>query len=305
MTTTGISNSSITLVPGLFIAFLNILFGGNAVAIKLTLNGLGPFTTAGTRFAIAAVAITCWALFTHRSFKIKKDQLIPVLIISIIFAVQLSLFYIGLGKTLVSRGVLIVNLLPFIVLFLSHFFIPGDRITINKLTGIIMGFAGIVVLFGSGRDMSQAARSGDFILLVAVFLWACNSVYTKKVIHNFAPFQLVLYPMIVSVPLFFIGAVLWDHSMVFHIDASVVGALGYQSLVTASFGFVAWNTLLKKYGAAGLHSFVFVMPVSGVLLSGLILNDPITPNILFALALITAGIIMVHRRPGKPTFTVP
>ncbi len=299
------TNSDITLVPALFIIFLNILFGANAVAIKLTLNGMGPFTTAGARFAIAAVAIACWAFFTHRSFKIKKDQLVPLLIISILFTIQLSLFYLGLVKTLVSRGVLIVNLLPFIVLFLSHFFIPGDRITIRKLLGIAMGFVGVAFIFGSSQAISRSARSGDFILFAAVFLWSCNTVYIKRIIHNFAPFQLVLYPMIFSVPLFLLQGLLWDAPMVIRLDTTVLGALAYQSLVTAAFGFVAWNTLLQKYGAGNLHSFVFVMPVSGVLLSGLILNDPITANILFALVLITTGIIMVHVKPGKPTFTLP
>ncbi|MGD9012659.1 MAG: DMT family transporter, partial [Desulfobacterales bacterium] len=77
------------------------------------------------------------------------------------------------------------------------------------------------------------------------------------------------------------------------------GALLYQSLVTAAFGFVAWNTLLQKYGAVALHSFIFIMPISGVSLGGLVLGEPITVKILIALALIVAGILIVHLKPRK------
>ena len=53
------SNSKITLLSGLFIVFLTIIFGANTVAIKLSLTGMGALTTAGLRFTLAAAAIAC------------------------------------------------------------------------------------------------------------------------------------------------------------------------------------------------------------------------------------------------------
>ena len=87
--------------------------------------------------------------------------------------------------------------------------------------------------------------------------------------------------------------------MIVHLDGKVISALLYQSLVTASFGFVAWNTMLLKYGAVALHSFIFIMPIAGVLLGGLILGEPITWELLTALALIVSGIVIVNFRSGK------
>ena len=105
--------------------------------------------------------------------------------------------------------------------------------------------------------------------------------------------------MIFSAPIFFLEGFLWDGAMIAHLDAKIVGSLLYQSLVTASFGFIAWITLLKKYGAVALHSFIFVMPISGVLLGGLILGEPITVNILIALLLIVTGILVIHFKQKK------
>ena len=82
--------------------------------------------------------------------------------------------------------------------------------------------------------------------------------------------------------------------MIGHVDFTILGALLYQGLVTASFGFVAWMTLLQRYGAVALHSFIFVMPISGVLLGGLMLGEPITVKIMLALLFIVSGILVVH-----------
>ena len=89
--------------------------------------------------------------------------------------------------------------------------------------------------------------------------------------------------MMISIPFFFLEGVLFDGVMIRQVNAGVLAALLYQSLVTASFGFVAWISLLRKYGAVSLHSFIFIMPVSGVLLSNLLLGEPLTLNLLFAM----------------------
>lgn len=297
--------SDMTLLPGLFIAFLTVLFGANAVAIKLALTGMGPLTTAGLRFGLAAVAIACWARVTRRPFRIQPGQLIQVLIVSSAFTLQLSLFYLGLQHTYASRGVLISNLLPFFVLFLSHHFIPGERITWKKMVGILLGFCGVAVLFSGSQGFPGSFHSGDPIILAAVVVWSGNVVYTKRIIENYAPFHLVLYPMIVSVPIFLSAGYMWDGRMVFNLNPMVLGAYLYQGLVTAAFGFVAWSTMLKRYGASTLHAFVFIMPIAGVVFSGLVLNEPITNNLIFAMAFIAAGILMVHVSPKKPAFTFP
>jgi drug/metabolite transporter (DMT)-like permease len=161
-------------------------------------------------------------------------------------------------------------------------------------------------MFLDEQSLSSGLRTGDLIILCAVFIWSCSTVYLKRVIGSFSPFQLVLYSTLFSVPFFLIEALLWDAEMVFNLDGPVVGALLYQSLITASFGFVAWNTMLKKYGAVSLHAFVFIMPIAGVALGGLLLGEPITLKILLALVCIVTGIFVVHwkTREEPPVYPI-
>jgi drug/metabolite transporter (DMT)-like permease len=292
-------NQELSFLAAIITVCLCVLFGANAVAIKISLSGLGVFTTAGLRFSMASATIFLWARITGRSFKIESGQLRQLLIISMVFTVQLSLFYLGLSKSNASRGTLMVNLQPFFTLFLAHYFIPGDRITKRKTLGIMLGFAGVVFVFLEKKGVTADFQVGDLIILAAAFLWSCSAVYTKRIIHAFKPFHMVLYPMIFSAPFFFLEGFVWDSAMIAHVDVKVFCALLYQGLVTASFCFVAWITLLQKYGAVALHSFIFIMPVSGVVLGGLVLEEPITINILIALLLIVAGILFINFKQKK------
>ena len=281
------------------ISALCVLFGSNAIAIKVSFAGFGPFTAAGLRFAMASAAISLWAMATGRPFAIKKGQGIHLILLSIIFTVQLSLFYFGLSMTNASRGTLIVNFQPFVVLILAHFFIPDDRISKKTTAGLVLGFAGVSFVFLDRGVTSAGIRTGDLFILGTTLLWGINAVYVKRIVDGFRVFHIVLYPMLLSVPFFFLEGFVWDPVMVGQIDWIVLAALLYQGLVTAGFGFVVWNSFLKIYGVVTIHSFTFIIPMSGVLLGGLILGEPITKNILVSLVLIGSGIFVVNYKQKK------
>jgi drug/metabolite transporter (DMT)-like permease len=177
---------------------------------------------------------------------------------------------------------------------LAHYFISGDQISKRKLLGILVGFSGVAFVFLEKKGVASDFQTGDLIVLSAAFIWACNGVYTKKIIAGFEPFHIVLYPMMIATPMFFLEALVWDGNMISEINSRVILSLLYQAVVSGSFGFVAWITMLKKYGAVSLHSFIFIMPIAGVLLGGLVLGEPITPKILLALLLIVLGIFIVN-----------
>jgi drug/metabolite transporter (DMT)-like permease len=290
------NDQGLPFFAAIYTSLICISFGSNAVAIKMTLKGMGPFTTAGIRFGIAAVVIYIWARLTRRNIAIRKEQLIPVLITSVLFTVELALLYLGLNKTNASRGTLLINLQPFMVLFLAHIFIPEERITKKNTLGLLLGFTGLTLFFLSRKGVTTSIQIGDSIILLGALIWAIQTVYIKKIIDRYSPFHLVMYPMIIATPFFILAGFFWDNPMVSDVNLTVIGSLLYQSLISAAFGYVAWNNLLQKYGAVSLHSFLFIMPIAGVFLGVLILDEPITINILGSMLLIATGIIIVNSK---------
>lgn len=278
-----------------FTVFLCTLFGANAVAIKISLTGLGIFTSAGLRFGLAALTLMLWAWLTGKPLAINRSQLGRLAILAIVFFIQLSLFYSGLSRTTASHGTLIANILPFVVMILAHFFIPGDSISVKKILGLVLGFGGVVILFIDGVALTNTGLTGDLLVLLAVLIWGGHVVYIKKITAGFHPLQITLYPMLMATPLFLVSGFLFDGQMIRFFDTAIIQALLYQIFVTASFGLVAWNTMLQRFGATALHSFIFVMPISGVFFGVFLLGEPLTTNLLLSISLVVAGLLAVNR----------
>lgn len=288
-------NGEMSFNASLYTVFLCMLFGANAVAIKISLVGLGIFTTAGIRFSVAAVVILLWALATSRPVRVNARQFRKIGVLGLIFFVQLSLFYVGLSRTTASHGTLISNILPFIVLILAHFFLEEEHFSARKLTGLVLGFSGMVILLGDTLQLDEASLQGDLIVLLAVLIWGGNAIYTKRIIKDFQPSQVTFYPVAISGPLFLIAALFWDPQMVRHVDSSIVLSMAYQTFVTASFGLIGWTMLIKEYGATTLHSYIFIMPLSGVFLGIVMLGEPLTVNLAGSIVMVTIGLVVANR----------
>ncbi len=279
--------------------FLSAAFGANTVAIKISVSGIGPFTTGGIRFVIASLVILAWARATGRSFQVHREQVFPLLVCFLLFFSQISLLYLGVAKTHASRAALISNLQPFFVLFLAHLFLPGDRITSRKVVGLILGFTGVCLVFLEREGVTEDFQGGDVLMLFSTSLWAASTIYLKTVLHRLTPHVIAFYQMMASIPLFFLFGFLWDKPMISALNVEVVLAILYQALVAAAFGFIAWNTLLQSHGAVILNSFNFILPIAGVFMAWWLLNEPITFKLLLALFFITAQMLVLYLDPKR------
>lgn len=293
-------SKELSLGVSLFTIFLCTLFGANAVAMKISLSGLGVFTNIFLRFAIASVVILLWAYLRKWPILVKSSKQFGQLsLISLIFFFQMSGMYLGQNQTTASHGTLIANLLPFVVMMLAHLFLKDDQIQLKKVAGLLLGFSGVLLLLSDTAHAAGSTLQGDLTIFGAVLLWGCNVVFIKRIIADFHPVQITVFPMLLNVPLFLMAALIFDDEMITFFSPTVFKALLYQALVTASFGFIMWNTLIKRYGATALHSFIFIVPISGVTFGILLLGEPLTPRLIGAIVLVSAALIVVNYRSIK------
>jgi drug/metabolite transporter (DMT)-like permease len=290
-------NRDLTFGAAVATVVLCLAFGANAPAIRLAIEGFGPLTMGGLRFSVSAVVIAAWACAAREPLRLPWPLLRRLLLLSLAFLVQISLFYLGLARTYASRGTLIGNLQPFLVLFLAHFFLEGERITLRRLLGMTLGFGGVAALFADEGSIVAELRTGDLLVLAAVVIWSGTTVFIKRVIDDYNPFQLSFYPMLVCAPAMLLAGAICDDPMIRVLSARALGGLAYQALLTASIGFVAWNTLFKRHGAVAMNSYLFLQPIAGVGLGGLLLGEPVaTIGVLLGLPLVVAGIVIVNWR---------
>ncbi|MGI6853245.1 DMT family transporter [Mesorhizobium sp. 1B3] len=274
---------------------LTFSWGLNGVAGKVANTGYNPIFLTVARSGIAAVLVFAWCRFRGVALFERDGTLWPGILAGLLFGAEFVLIFIGLDYTSVARSALMVNTMPFWVLLGAHFLL-GERMSLAKLGGLVLAFAGVVVVFSDGLSLpGPEAIKGDLMSLCAGVFWAATTIVIKaSKLSRASAEKMLLYQLVVSavvilplIPL--AGPVLRD------VSSLATGALVFQAVYVVAFTYILWFWMMRRYPAAGLSSFAFLTPVFGVLLGGLLLDEPLTARLFLALGLIAAGLIIVNR----------
>jgi drug/metabolite transporter (DMT)-like permease len=201
--------------------------------------------------------------------------------------------------TLSSYAVILLNTSPIFVTILAHWWIPGERLTLKKWIGMLVAFCGVVLLFLPSMP-SSGFFIGNLLALTAGFLLSVIHVMSKHLLRDIKPGQLVFWEFTYAVPIFFLTSLLFEPASK-SMSLPIVGSILYQGIVVAGFCFVAWMHLLQHYPASKMASFQFSIPVFGVFLSWLILDEPLSGHLIFGVALVASGIFLVTSSEVKRT----
>jgi drug/metabolite transporter (DMT)-like permease len=121
------------------------------------------------------------------------------------------------------------------------------------------------------------------------------------------PLRPVVWQKGLALPVFLATALSLEPVTLKSVTAEPVLAILYQGAVIGGFCFVAWTRLLRRHSPGSLSVFGFSVPVFGVVLSAFIFGEAITGRLIAGVAAVTAGIVIVTRRPAadSPAETEP
>ena len=272
-----------------------ILWGGNSVSIKLGLEGIPPLFLAGSRFLLGGLVVYIWARLLKLELRLDPNERRRILGLVLIFLTQIYLLNAGTAHTLASRSTIFISAYPFFTALFAHLFIPGDRISIRKVTGMGLAFLGVVLVFAESLALNELQYLlGDVMVLASASLLGARQVYLKRLTQNMHPGKVLIWQAAPSLPIFFLLSALFETQTI-QLDTRVVGAVFYQGFVVAGFCFILLTSLLQRHSASQLSVFGFITPIIGVVISNLLLGDPISPGILLSLGLVGIGITIVNR----------
>jgi drug/metabolite transporter (DMT)-like permease len=280
------------------VVLLSACWGFTQVTVKFANSGFQPVFQAGLRSVIACVCIFLWCWLRGIRLFERDGTLWAGIAAGALFGIEFVFIYVGLDFTSVSRSVLFVYLMPFVVAIGAHFLIPNERLTAVKIVGMVAAFSGLVVaLFDKLSLPSQSALFGDLLCILGAVAWGATTLVIKSTKLATASAEKVLaYQLVVSavmlMPLsLFFGPLIRD------ITPLTVTAVLYQGIIVVAISYLVWFWLLRNYPAGDLSTFTFLTPVFGLLFGALILSEPVGPQLLVALALVAVGLFLVARRP--------
>lgn len=276
---------------------LSVLWGGNAVAIKIGLLDAPPLRLGWMRFVLGGISIFAWAWWTgaFAGFRMYREEWRPLAFLGLLLTVQVGLLNFGTDLTSATHSAVLLNTYAVHTVVLAHFLVPGDRLTLRKLGGVAIAYAGIVLLFARGLGEGGATLLGDLIVSVSAFLLGERVVYMARTVQRTEPVKILLAQALIGSAGLALGSFWLEAGTPYRWTPSLIVSILYQGVVIAGFNFTANLWLLKRYRPSALAGFFLTTPIFGVLLSALFAGEPLTGALLLASLMVAAGIGLTSR----------
>jgi uncharacterized membrane protein len=184
---------------------------------------------------------------------------------------------------------------PLFFTALAAWFIPAERFGLRAVGGFAVAFGGIVVLFAEKLGTGGASSLlGDGLVIISAICWATQSLYLRMKLQGVDPFRITAWSQLVAVPIFLLFAFFRGAELPDMTNPVVLLSVGFNGFVGTGLVMVLWVVLLSSYPPRRVSAFMFLTPVFGVFLSGLILLEPMSAFMLAGAALVAAGIYLVN-----------
>ena len=288
------------MIPLLY-ALVCLIWGSTWLAIKLGLEGVPPFLGAGLRFTLAAAILWTLVLLSGLSPRLSSRGRRAALSAGILgFGICYSLVY--WAETRLASGLVAVlcAVAPLITALLTAFVARTETLTRRKGAGILIGIAGVVVLFWPRQGVAAADGLGLLAAFVSSVGAAGNlvaqSLWSKKDDAR------VLNAWSMS-----LGAILiLGLSCLFERGAAVtwtpanVGAIFYLAILGTVVAFLSYYKLIHALPATQVSMITLIFPVVAILLGWVVLGETLNANAGLGIALIMGGVgLALARRTGS------
>jgi drug/metabolite transporter (DMT)-like permease len=167
-----------------------------------------------------------------------------------------------------------------------------DRTLLHGLAiGLLFGTEFVFIYLG--LSYTTASRS-------VIFLWAATSLYLKRVVRtSMTPSQMLFYQLGFSAVQLSLMSLGFESRRILDLTPLVIGSLAYQGIIVAFASYLVRFWLIQVYPVSNVSAFTFFTPIFGVMLGGLLLNEPLTLKLLSGGAMVAAGMILVNWPGGQ------
>lgn len=290
-----------TRLDGLAIGLLLVccaFWGLQQILIKTSVVEMPPLWQATLRFAGATALLWLWCLWRGLPLFERDGTLRAGLLAGGLFAGELTCIYIGLQFTTASRLTVFLYTAPFVVALLLPRFVATERLQGMQWLGLSVAFAAVGLAFGEGFSGGQPRQwLGDALGLAGGALWGLTTLTLRTTRLTQASAEKTLfYQVAVTAMVVPVLSLMRGEPWGWHYSTWAWTSLALQTVVGAFATYLAWMWMLRHYPATHMSSFTFLTPMFALLFGVLLLGEPLSMQLLLALAGVTAGIVLVNRR---------
>jgi drug/metabolite transporter (DMT)-like permease len=278
---------------------LTLIWGSTWAVIRLGLEGVPPLTGVALRFALAGTILLALASRLGVRFTWSREEL-GLWAMNGLFAFSASYTIVYWAEQHIPSGLtaLLFATYPLFVAVLAHAFLPGERLGWSPAVGILLGFAGVGVIFSDDLELLGGAnvREVALVLLVSPLVSALATVAVKRWGAGIHPLSLTAVPMLMTAGVVGTLAFAFERHARVVFDLRSVGAIVYLAVFGSAVTFTVYYWMLARARATQVALIAYTIPIVAVAVGALLFHEPIRPRVVLGGVLVLVGVAIVSRR---------
>jgi drug/metabolite transporter (DMT)-like permease len=275
---------------------LGAVWGSSFFNIKIATYSYEPYTLALIRVILATFTMLIVSLvYKIRIYAFSKNWKTYALVGLCNITIPFSLIAIGTNKIDSYLAAMLMSTTPITGSILAHFFIKDEKITFLKSFGIILGFAGILLLFFDKLIINESNYLFVLIVLLGSTFYSISGILILKKLKKSGNINVttstLIWSVITLLPLSFIFEDPFKSSPTLESTLSLI----YLGVVATGFAWWLRFRILSNNGIVFQTQVAYLIPIFGVIFGAQILDEQITWKVLISLIIIISGIFIVKK----------
>ena len=268
--------------------------------IKIAVQEVGPITLVAFRalfgLLFGIVIILIQRVQLPRSLK----DWSPLLLLGIT-NVAIPFFLISWGEQSIDSAVAAIldATVPLFTILIAHYLLRDDKITLLKLLGLLIGFAGVIVLMSKDIGTSFGSLLGQLAVILASAFYAGSAVFARKTTEDTPGILRSAGPLVSATVVMWLATFLVESPVEIPQLGITWIALLFLGILGSGLAFVLAYYLIHEIGPTRTTMVTYLFPLGGVILGVAFLNEELSWQLLVGAALIIVSLVVANWQPAR------
>ena len=291
-----------TRADWLLLLALGFMWGTSYVFIKVGVQTLPTFTLIASRLGIGLTVLVTVVLAAREPLPRSPRIYGHLLVMSIVNIVLPFALITTAERSVDSALAAIINgAVPLFVIVFAAFVLHDEPITVNRLAGLAIGYAGVIILVSRslGSGLSASSFQGELALIGSAALYGAGAVYARRNVRGLRPMIPALFQVLFAFCIVATIALATEHPWTVHWTFDAVGAVIWLGILGSGFAYLANFRLLARMGATRASLVAYLLPVVGIVSGAIVFRESVDARILLGTAFVFGGVALVNSRFGQ------
>jgi drug/metabolite transporter (DMT)-like permease len=277
---------------------LGAIWGGSFFFARIAVSEMHPLALVLFRVAIAAAALHVYLLISGPSFRLALPLASSLLVLALVNnLLPFSLIFAGQTEMGAGLASVLNSTTPFWTILLANAVTSDEKLSLNKVAGVLLGIAGVAVMVGPGIVASLGGPVwAKFAMIGASMSYAVALVFSRR--FKAVPPAIVATGQLTASTIVMLPVVLlWNGPAgLFAASATVWTAVFALALVSTAFAYILYFGIIGSAGATNASLVTLIVPVSAILLGFVFLGERLELFEVAGMLLIGLGLVTIDGR---------